>query len=379
MSDKLVNPHDAFFKQYLSQPTVAADFMRHHLPAEVTALLDLSQLRLEKDSFVDEKLRSYFSDLIYTTVTKPTETTTATPVSIALLAEHKSYPDMWVDFQVLRYKVGYWVREFEAIEAAQKKQRTIENTRLSPSRTTLTPIIVLLVYHGQATWQIPLRFARHLTGMEDPDAPLAQVMGRYVPDFEPHFVNISTLADEAIRGEVATRLLVTVLKYIFREGLDGHLDEILAMASEVLQQPSGLEMVMALLRYISRSAVKLDRAEITQKLLTYLPKEGGVLMETLAQEWIEEGKSIGFDLGKKEGIDVGKREGIDAQQQTLLRLLQWRFALTAEAQQHYVQQVVRIHNLEHLLQLVDQALTLSSITQFDQALATYLSADTTTQ
>lgn len=28
-------------------------------------------------------------------------------------------------------------------------------------------------------------------------------------------------------------------------------------------------------------------------------------METLAQEWIEEGKSLGFDLGKKEGIDIG--------------------------------------------------------------------------
>lgn len=258
MNDKLVNPHDAFFKQYLSQPTVAADFMRHHLPAEVTALLDLSQLRLEKDSFVDEKLRSYFSDLIYTTMTKATETTTATPVSIAMLAEHKSYPDVWVDFQVLRYKVGYWVREFEAIEAAQKKQRTIENTRLSPSRTTL---------------------------------------------------------------------------------------------------------------------VKLDRAEITQKLLTYLPKEGGVLMETLAQEWIEEGKSIGFDLGEKEGIE----QGIAAQQQTLLRLLQWRFALSPITQQHYAQQVARIHNLEHLLQLVDQALTLSTITQFDQALATCLPADATAQ
>lgn len=272
---------------------------------------------------------------------------------------------------MLRYKVGYWVREFEVIEAVQKKQRATENTRLSPSRTTLTPIIVILVYHGQATWQIPLRFARHLTGMEDPDAPLAQVMGRYVPDFEPHFVNISTLADEAIRGEVATRLLVTVLKYIFREGLDGHLDEILAMASEVLQQPSGLEMVMALLRYISRSAVKLDRAEITQKLLTYLPKEGGVLMETLAQEWIEEGKSIGFDLGKKEGIE----QGIAAQQQTLLRLLQWRFALTAEAQQHYVRQVAHIHNLDHLLYLVDQALTLITVAEFDQALSAYLPTD----
>ena len=163
--------------------------------------------------------------------------------------------------------------------------------------------------------------------MEDPSSPLAQVMGRYVPDFEPHLVNVSTIADEAIRGEVTTRLIVTVLKYIFTDGLDGHLDEILQMASEVLQQPSGMEMVMALLRYISRSAVKLDKAEITQKLLTYLPKEGGVLMETLAQAWIEEGKLIGFDIGKKEGVEEGIEQGLVAQRQTVLRLLQWRFSL----------------------------------------------------
>ena len=387
MNDKLVNPHDAFFKQYLSQPAVATDFLRQHLPAELVALLDLNQLRLEKDSFVDEKLRSYFSDLIYTTLTHDSN-----PVCIAFLAEHKSYSDEWVNFQVLRYKVGYWVREFESIQAEQEKQRAEEAakpagapTQKTPRkrRTTLTPIIVLLVYHGKETWQVPLRFARHLTGLEDPDSPLAQVMGRYVPDFEPHFVNISTMTDEAIRGEVTTRLLVTVLKYIFAEGLGGHLDEILALASAVLQQPSGLEMVMALLRYISRSAVRLDRAEITQKLLTYLPKEGGVLMETLAQEWIEEGKTIGFDLGKQEGIDIGKQEGIDigieqgaaAQRQTLLRLAQWRFALSPAAEQVYAQQLAQIHTLDPLLKLVDQLLTIQTMAEFDNALRASLPPD----
>jgi hypothetical protein len=311
MSDKLVNPHDAFFKHYLSQPAVASDFLQHHLPAELTALLDLSQLRLEKDSFVDEKLRSYFSDLIYTAMTRD-----ANPVCVAFLAEHKSYTDDWVNFQVLRYKVGYWVQEYEAIQAEIEKQRAEKTTseRAKP-RTTLTPIVVVLVYHGKESWQVPLRFARHLTGMEDPASPLSQVLGRYVPDFEPHFINISAMTDEAIRGEVTTRLMMTVLKYIFAERLDDRLGQILALAREVLRQPSGIEMVIALLRYITRSAVKLDKAEITQQLLAYLPKEGGFLMETLAQEWIEEGKSIGLkegiDIGKKEGIDIGKKEGID--------------------------------------------------------------------
>jgi hypothetical protein len=57
MTDKLTNPHDAFFKQYLRQPAVAQDFLQQHLPVAISELLDLNQLRLEKDSFVDEKLR----------------------------------------------------------------------------------------------------------------------------------------------------------------------------------------------------------------------------------------------------------------------------------------------------------------------------------
>lgn len=260
MTANVTNPHGAFFKHYLSQPAVAVDFLRQHLPAEITVLLDLHQLRLEKDSFVDEKLRSYFSDLIYTTSTR-----SATPVRIAFLREHKRYPDEWVDFQVLRYKVGYWVQEFEALQAAEVAAKTAEMPGRPQHRKTLTPILAVLVYHGAEAWNIQLRFARHLTGMEDPNAQLSQVLGRYVPDFEPHFVNLSTIADEAIRGKVATRMMVTVLKYIFSEGLGGQLDEVLRLASHVLRQPSGLEMVMALMRYLSRSAVKLDKATITQR------------------------------------------------------------------------------------------------------------------
>jgi predicted transposase YdaD len=118
---------------------------------------------------------------------------------------------------------------------------------------------------------------------------------------------------------------MTVLKYIFAERLDDRLGQILALAREVLRQPSGIEMVIALLRYITRSAVKLDKAEITQQLLAYLPKEGGFLMETLAQEWIEEGKSIGLkegiDIGKKEGIDIGKKEGREVAQRQIVRAM----------------------------------------------------------
>lgn len=118
MANEPVNPHDAFFKQYLSRPQVAADLLRRQLPADVVALLDLDQLNLTKDSFVDEQLRTHFSDLVYRTMT-----TTATPVTISLLFEHKSYPDEWVDFQVLRYEVNLWQQELDQIQAEEQQAR----------------------------------------------------------------------------------------------------------------------------------------------------------------------------------------------------------------------------------------------------------------
>lgn len=40
-------PHDATFRQFLTQPDIARDFMKLHLPAELQAICDLSTLKLE--------------------------------------------------------------------------------------------------------------------------------------------------------------------------------------------------------------------------------------------------------------------------------------------------------------------------------------------
>ena len=377
MTDDVPNPHDAFFKHYLSQPDVAVDFLRQHLAGEVLDLLDLSQIQLEKDSFVDEKLRGHFSDLIYRIATRFN-----TDLRIAFLYEHKSYPDEWVDFQSLRYQVGYWVQEFDKLNAKESDSEAVqEKATRSKKRQLLTPIVVVLVYHGKTEWQVELRFARHFSGMEDPASTLSTVLGHYVPDFEPHLINISGMADETIRGEVVTRLFVLTMKHIHEYGLGGYLDEILQLASEVFRQPSGTTMVMAQLRYIGRSAVKIDKSEMTQKLLTYLPKEGGVLMETMAQEWIQEGeakgKKEGIDIGKKEGIQIGEARGkLIAQRQIMVQLLHHRFPiLSEEEQKKYVAYLAQIDSLDTLTQLVNQLLTAETLAEFEQKLLGYLPKD----
>jgi predicted transposase YdaD len=352
MTSEPINPHDLFFKQYLSHPVAAADFLRNHLPATVVALVDLTRLELAKDSFVDEQLRNHFSDLVYRTVT-----TEETPVAFSLLFEHKSYPDEWVNFQVFRYLARMWEQEFAEIQAAHKEaQQTQPKPGRLPRVRTLTPILPLLVYHGKDEWKVSLRFARHLTGMQDPESPLAKALAPYIPDFEPHLVNLTALPDEEIQGEVVTRLFVLVLKHIFEEHLGDHLDEILALAAELSRQPNGLAMVITLLRYLGSAGIRVKREEVAQKLLALLPKEGGVLMQTMAEEWIEEGKQI--------GLQEGRQAGWQNQRTIILRVLQKRFQPTEEMQRDLAQQLAKISDDKILLHLVELALEVMILPDF---------------
>jgi len=58
-------PHDSAFKQFLTHPGTARDFMQLHLPVELQEICDFTTLQLESGSFVDESLRPYFSDVLY--------------------------------------------------------------------------------------------------------------------------------------------------------------------------------------------------------------------------------------------------------------------------------------------------------------------------
>ncbi|WP_431639330.1 Rpn family recombination-promoting nuclease/putative transposase, partial [Enterobacter hormaechei] len=94
-------PHDATFRQFLANPDVARDFMMLHLPAELRALCDLTTLKLESGTFVEDDLRQYASDILWSM-----KTTTGDDGYIHLLLEHQSSADKNMAFRQLRYAVA---------------------------------------------------------------------------------------------------------------------------------------------------------------------------------------------------------------------------------------------------------------------------------
>jgi predicted transposase/invertase (TIGR01784 family) len=65
--------HDALVKHLLGKQVAAVEFLEHYLPADFKALINLSTIKLEKESFVEEPLKRQLSDLVYSVKTKDNE------------------------------------------------------------------------------------------------------------------------------------------------------------------------------------------------------------------------------------------------------------------------------------------------------------------
>lgn len=90
-------PHDAVFKSFLRHPDTARDFIDIHLPAPLRKLCDLTTLKLEPNSFIDEDLRQYYSDLLWSVKTQEGVG------YIYVVIEHQSKPEELMAFRMMRW------------------------------------------------------------------------------------------------------------------------------------------------------------------------------------------------------------------------------------------------------------------------------------
>lgn len=117
-------PHDAVFRQLLTQKAIARDFLQIHLPDTFLRICNLDSLTLESGSFVEENLRASYSDILYSLQT------THGPGYVYALIEHQSKPDKFMAFRLMRYAIAAMQRHLDA------------------GHDTLPLVVPLLFYHG---------------------------------------------------------------------------------------------------------------------------------------------------------------------------------------------------------------------------------------
>ncbi|WP_072138440.1 Rpn family recombination-promoting nuclease/putative transposase [Pantoea ananatis] len=270
-------PHDATFRQFLTQPEIARDFMELHLPAELRAVCDLSTLKLESGSFVEDDLRQYFSDVLYSL-----KTAQGDDGYVHVLIEHQSSPDKHMAFRLLRYAVAAMQRH---LEAGHKK---------------LPLVIPVLFYTGKRR---PYPYStRWLDEFTDP----ALANRLYSTAFP--LVDVTIIPDEEIAEHRSMAALTLLQKHIHQRDLAELVDKLVPV---LLAGYLSSSQVVSLIHYIVQAGETADAEALVRELAHRVPQHGDVLMtiaQQLEQKGMEKGMEKGIQLGREEGRSEGERE-----------------------------------------------------------------------
>ncbi|QTF07996.1 Rpn family recombination-promoting nuclease/putative transposase [Brenneria izadpanahii] len=271
-----MQPHDAIFKQFLSNIDIAQDFLSIHLPPEIQALCDFTTLQLESASFVDEELRSRISDMLYSC------RTTQGKGYIYCVIEHQSTPDKMMAFRLLRYSL-----------AAMQQH-------LSQGNNTLPLVVPLLFYHGESS---PYPYSLNwLDSFHDPS--LAQQV--YTTTFP--LLDLTVTSDEEIKTHRRVALLELVLKHIrTRDMLELARD--IGLLMELWALP--LTPQRALMFYILKTGQTSDYRAFLDGVKAPLTGERGENMESIANQLKREGFEKGLQQGKEKWLAKGLEQGIE--------------------------------------------------------------------
>lgn len=270
-------PHDATFRQFLTQPEVARDFMELHLPAELRAICDLNTLKLESGSFVEDNLRQYFSDVLYSL-----KTTAGDDGYVHVLIEHQSTPDQHMAFRLIRYAVAAMQRH---LEEGHKK---------------LPLVIPMLFYTGKRS---PYPYStRWLDEFANPE-----LAGKLYSAAFP-LVDVTVIPDDEIAGHRSMAALTLLQKHIHHRDLAELVDR---LAPILLAGYLSSSQVVSLVHYIVQAGETSDAEAFVRQLAQRVPQHGDTLMtiaQQLEQKGIEKGIEKGIQLGRQEGHSEGERD-----------------------------------------------------------------------
>lgn len=267
-------PHDAAFRQFLAQPEIARDFMLIHLPPELRAVCDLSTLKLESGSFIEDDLRHYISDVLYSL-----KTTAGDDSYVYVLIEHQSTPDKHMAFRLLRYAVAAMQRH---LDAGHKK---------------LPLVIPVLFYVGKRR---PYPWSTcWLDEFSDP-ALAARLYGSAFP-----LVDVTVIPDEEIADHRTMAALTLLQKHIHQRDLIEILDK---LASILLAGYLSSSQLISLIHYILQAGETSDAKAFVRELAQRMPQQEEELM-TIAEQLEQKGIEKGMEKGMEKGIQLGRQAG----------------------------------------------------------------------
>ena len=278
-NSEVVNPNDKVFRAVYSNKENARSLLAEKLPDKVLKLVDLKTLEISKDSFIEKELADYYSDILYRV-----DLTDGSHGLIYVLFEHKSYYDRYVHLQLLEYMVKIW------------------RLHIKQHRGDSLPIVIpLLICHARKEWpEDTERLTSLLSG------PVDELAG-YIPDFGFELYDLHRYSDDQIKGTIASRVVLLLLKHIRDPDLQQKLPGIFALMRTLMEKETGLQWLEVVILYLTSALEEEDLSvkQIQEIAEEAISKETGEYVMTLAEKLRNEGEAKGRLEGLKEGIELG--------------------------------------------------------------------------
>lgn len=278
-------PHDAVFKKIMSYPEMARDFLDIHLPVALREICDMQTLKLESTSFIEQDLRAYYSDVLWSLKTREGQG------YIYCVIEHQSTAVQHMAFRLMRYATAAMQHHLDA------------------GHKTLPLVIPMLFYHGQ---QSPYPWS--LNWLDEFDNP--QLARQLYSEAFP-LVDITVIPDDEIAQHQGIALLELMQKHIRDRDLMGLVDRLVSLLVTSTANDSQLQTLFNyLLRYGNVSHVSAFIHEVAERS----PHHKERLM-TIAERLRQEGHHHGLQEGIQQGLAQGVRKGTQEEALRIARMM----------------------------------------------------------
>ncbi|MCZ4061624.1 Rpn family recombination-promoting nuclease/putative transposase [Pantoea sp. LMR881] len=262
------------FKTFLSHPDTARDFISLHLPPALLKICDLTTLKLESGSFVEDDLRPYYSDVLYSLKTGRGDG------YVHVLIEHQSSPDRLMAFRLMRYAVAAMQRHLDA------------------GHKTLPLVIPILFYQGKRS---PYPHTMNWLQLFSEPERAEELYSGYFP-----LVDVTVIPDEEIMNHRSMAALTLLQKHIRQRDLNEFLDQLVTL---MLTEFMTGQQVLALVNYMIQAGETPDAEAIIRELAQRVPQHEDKLM-TIAQQLEQKGLEKGLEKGRQEGRQEGMLLGV---------------------------------------------------------------------
>ena len=269
-------PHDAVFKQFLTQADTARDFLAIHLPPALRQRCDSIPYSWNRQALSRRACWAWYSDVLWSLKTASGEG------YIYVVIEHQSSPDAQMAFRLMRY----------AIAAMQR--------HLDGGHTRLPLVVPMLFYHGATTpypWSL-----NWLDCFADPQ--LARAL--YISPFP--LVDVTVIPDDEIVRHRRVALLELIQKHIRQRDLMGIVEQLTTI---LLGGNANDRQLKTLFNYLLQTGNARRFGRFIHEVAQRVPQHRERLM-TIAgkmyRKWAAE-KANG-KAGKKDGNKADKKDSM---------------------------------------------------------------------